>query len=207
MVAIIDYGIGNLRSVFNAFISIGADARITSSPVAVRKANAIVLPGVGAFGDGIRNLRHAGFIEVLEEEVLHKGKPFLGICLGLQLLATTGQEHGQHAGLDWIHGVVERIPTLPNDSSLRLPHIGWNDVRFTKSEGLYAGLGESQAFYFVHSYVLLPEDQSVVSGICSYGIEFVASVEVDNIYATQFHPEKSHKAGLAVLKNFLRVQG
>jgi len=173
MIAIIDYGMGNLRSVANAFETLGAEAKIAAEPGALRDATGIVLPGVGAFGDGMRNLHARGFVEALQAEVLDGGKPFLGLCLGLQLLGTTGLEHGTHAGLGWIPGVVDRLPMPPD---LRVPHIGWNDVRIVKTDGLYAGLGEKQVCYFVHSYALRPEDRSVISGVCDYGIEFVASI-------------------------------
>ena len=206
MLTVIDYGMGNLRSVMNAFASLDQPAFIARGPEDLRRADMIVLPGVGAFGDGMRNLREGGWVEALEEEVRGKGKPFLGLCVGMQLLATTGTEHGTHEGLGWIPGVSKRIP-CEADPSLRVPHIGWNDVRFLKKQGLYSGFKEeSQSFYFVHSYVLEPEDQSVISGLCAYGPEFAASLEVDNIYATQYHPEKSHRAGITVLKNFLELQ-
>jgi glutamine amidotransferase len=200
-VAIIDYGMGNLRSVANACAALGARFQIASQPGQLRDAERIVLPGVGAFGDGMSNLRRLSWLEVLEEEVRQKQKPFLGICLGMQLLAASGTEFGVHQGLGWIPGKVIRIAC--EDLAVRVPHIGWNDVRFTRKNGLYAEMGEVQVFYFVHSYVLVPEDPSVVSGYCEHGIEFAASVECDNISGTQYHPEKSHKAGLAVLRNFL----
>lgn len=192
---------GNLRSVSNAFATLGCKAIISNRPEDLRRAERVVLPGVGAFGDGMHNLRAAGWIEALEEQVRLKGKLFLGLCLGMQLLATTGTEYGKHAGLNWVPGIVERIRC--DDPTIRIPHIGWNDVRFVKKDGLYVGLGETQNFYFVHSYVLRTEDPAVISGICNYGIDFVASVEIGNISATQFHPEKSQKAGIAVLNNFL----
>ena len=198
-VGIIDYGMGNLKSVANACLALGAKANIVNTPEALSGEDCIILPGVGAFGDGMNNLRKQGWIDALEEEVRVKKKPFLGLCLGMQLLATTSSEHGEHQGFNWIKGIVERIPNL----SVRVPHIGWNEVRIVKKEGLYDGLGDKQSFYFVHSYMFKPEDFSVVSGICSHGMDFAASIEIGNIYATQFHPEKSHKIGLAVLKNFL----
>jgi imidazole glycerol-phosphate synthase subunit HisH len=198
---IIDYGMGNLRSVANAFEALGCAAMISNNPPDLQTAKGIVLPGVGAFGDGMKNLQDVGWIDALEREVIQQRKPFLGICLGMQLLATTSTEHGLHKGLNWIPGIVTRIPS--EDLNIRVPHIGWNDVRFINKEGLYAGLGDSQVFYFVHSYMLVPENPAIIGGVCSYGIDFPASVECDNIFATQFHPEKSHKAGLAVLKNFL----
>lgn len=205
MIAIIDYGMGNLRSVTNALASLGYEAFIARHSDDLSRADKIILPGVGAFGDGMFNLRSLGWVEALEHEVREKGKPFLGICLGMQLLATTGTEHGVHEGLNWVRGVSERV--AGNGSNLRVPHIGWNDTAFIKKDGLYNQLGDSHAFYFVHSYVLIPEDASVVTGVCSYGTEFAASVEVDNIWATQYHPEKSHKAGLGVLKNFAAQSG
>jgi imidazole glycerol-phosphate synthase subunit HisH len=202
-IAVIDYEMGNLRSVTNAFNALGSSVEIVAHPEQLRVADAVVLPGVGAFGDGIRNLRERGFVDALDEEIRTRGKAFLGLCLGMQLLATTGTEHGSNAGLGWIPGGVRRLEQ--NDSTLRIPHIGWNDVRFTTTNGLYAGLGESQTFYFAHSYVLDPEDPGVVSGLCDYGSEFVASIEMSNIFGTQFHPEKSQKAGLAVLGRFLDI--
>ena len=199
MIAIIDYGMGNLRSVFNAFQVLGIEASIANGPAGLREASGVVLPGVGAFGDGMRNLRERGFIEELERQVVVGGKPFLGLCLGLQLLGTRGFEHGENTGLGWIPGVVDRL-VVPD--ALRVPHIGWNDTRFVKPDALFTGLGAAAAFYFIHSFVLVPEDPAVVTGVCDYGVDFVASVRRDNICATQFHPEKSHKAGLAVLRNW-----
>ncbi len=201
---IIDYGMGNLRSVMNAFHALGYDAVIANKPDDLRSADRIVLPGVGAFGDAMNNLQRCGWVDVLNEEVKVKGKPFLGICLGMQILATSGTEHGMHGGLNWIRGSAIRLQC--ENANLRIPHIGWNDVRLVKKGGLYNGLSDPQAFYFVHSYALVPEDKDWISGMCDYGGEFVASVEKDNIYAVQFHPEKSHKIGLAALKNFATVK-
>ncbi len=204
MLAVIDYGMGNLRSVTNAFAGLGCDAIIARQPEELKQADMIVLPGVGAFGDGMRNLNAAGWIDALEQEVRVAGKPFLGICLGMQLLATSGTEHGTHAGLNWIPGISRRLD-CNSDPTLRLPHIGWNDVHFLKRDGLFADMKETDTFYFVHGYILDPEDISVASSFCNYGEDFVATVESENIFAAQFHPEKSHKAGLAVLGNFLRL--
>lgn len=201
--AVINYGMGNLRSVANAVEALGHEAFIADRPEMLRTAERIILPGVGAFGDGMRQLGGGGWTEHLDREVRHNGKPFLGLCLGMQLLASTGTEHGNHDGLGWIRGTVDR---LPSGGGLRIPHIGWNDVRFTKREGLYASLGDSGVFYFVHSYIFRPEDPQVVTGVCTYGGDFVASIECRNIFGTQFHPEKSQKAGLAVLKRFLEMR-
>jgi len=202
-IAIIDYGMGNLRSVANAFNAIGYLASIVQNPNDLSQASHIVLPGVGAFGDGMKNLRLSGWLDVLEREIIEKRKPFLGICLGMQLLATMGTEHGLYEGLNWISGTVKKIES--NDPQIRVPHVGWNDVLFLKKSGLYKDLENSQAFYFVHSYVLdIKDKSSVVSGLTSHGIEFISSIEKDNIYATQFHPEKSQKIGLKVLENFIK---
>jgi glutamine amidotransferase len=200
-IVIIDYSMGNLRSVANAFDAVGARARISHHPRDLDGASGIVLPGVGAFGDGIRNLREQGWVGALERNVRELRKPFLGLCLGMQLLAARGTEHGDHDGLGYIPGTVTR---MNRNGATRIPHIGWNEVQITKNDGLYEGLGETQHFYFVHSFVLDPEDRGAISGVADHGGSFVASVEVENVSGTQFHPEKSQKAGLTVLGNFAR---
>lgn len=199
--AIIDYTLGNIRSVANALQALGAEPVIAATPEALAGCDRIILPGVGAFGDGMRGLEQNGWIEPLAEEVLTKGKPFLGICLGMQLLAETGTEHGRREGLGWLPGTVERLE--PGDARLRVPHIGWNDVVARPDSRLFHGLGDAACFYFVHSFVYIPADPAVMTGTCVHGTAFTAAVERDNIFAVQFHPEKSQKAGLAVLKNFL----
>jgi glutamine amidotransferase len=198
--AIINYGLGNLRSVANALEAVGHEAIIATDPSMLDAGGKLILPGVGAFADGMRGLREGGWVDRLERDVRERGKPILGLCLGMQLLATTGTEHGTHAGLGWIDGTVDRLPVLPG---VRVPHIGWNDVRFTRPSALYGADAGSAPFYFVHSYVLRPSTPGIVTGLTEYGGEFVASVEQDNIYATQFHPEKSQHAGLSVLKRFM----
>lgn len=200
VVGIIDYGMGNLGSVANAFSAIGALPEIFGHPEQLLGADMIVLPGVGAFGDGIANLRSRGWLDPLEEAVRRRGKPFLGICLGMQLLATFGTEHGRHDGLNWISGGVHRLKAA---EGIRIPHIGWNDARVSGNSELFKGLGESQTYYFVHSYVFEPEDQSVIAARTDHGSEFVSAIASENIFATQFHPEKSQRAGLAVLRNFV----
>jgi glutamine amidotransferase len=200
--AIINYGLGNLRSIANAVQAVGHQAIIATDPSMLDTADKLILPGVGAFADGIRGLKDGGWIKRLERDVRGSGKPLLGLCLGMQLLATTGTEHGTHQGLGWISGTVERLPA---SNGIRVPHIGWNDVRFTRASALYDARAESAVFYFVHSYVLLPDDPAVVTGVTAYGRDFAASIEIDNIYATQFHPEKSQHAGLAVLKRFMEL--
>lgn len=202
-IIIIDYSMGNLRSVENAFEAVGAAARISSDPRDLDRAPGIVLPGVGAFGDGMRNLREAGWVDALEREVRERGKLFLGLCLGMQLLASRGTEHGDHEGLGFTPGTVVRLSM--NGAGVRVPHIGWNEVRFTTTAGLFEGLGEAEDFYFVHSYVLEPDDHGLVTGVCDHGGEFAASVALGNVFGTQFHPEKSQQAGLTVLRNFVRL--
>jgi len=198
-IAIIDYGMGNLRSVENAFLSLIPDVRTVCEPQALRDAEKIVLPGVGAFGDGMARLESGGWIAALEEEVRVRRKPFLGLCVGMQVLATTGKEHGSYRGLNWVPGVVDR---LVGSEGVRVPHIGWNDVELINNDGLYAGV-ERPVFYFVHSFVFRPDDPAAISGVCRHGERFAASIECGNIWATQFHPEKSQRSGLQVLRNFV----
>ncbi|MEA5419708.1 imidazole glycerol phosphate synthase subunit HisH [Spirulina sp. CCNP1310] len=200
-VAVIDYGMGNLKSVINAFDSVGADAAIVDDPARLAQAERIVLPGVGAFARGMQNLREGGWCEALEEQVRGRGKPFLGFCVGMQLLVGTGHEHGVNPGLGWIAGDCVRL--TPSDPSLRVPHIGWNDATIHKRDGVFRDLGEAATFYFVHSYAVVPQDPSVVAATCDHGGPFAAAVEVGNIAATQFHPEKSQHAGLKIIENFL----
>jgi glutamine amidotransferase len=202
-IVIVDYGMGNLSSVLNSFEFLGASAKISKNPGDLEQASKIVLPGVGAFGDGMKNLKNMGWLPALEREARVKQKPFLGICLGMQLLAEKSFEFGAFEGLGWIKGTVELLPAFEPD--VRIPHIGWNDVSFLKKDVLYKDMGDFDAFYFVHSYAFRPEDSDVVSGVCEHGDKFVASIEKNNIFATQFHPEKSQKTGLRILKNFLKV--
>lgn len=203
-VGIIDYGMGNLKSVFNAFAAIGASPRMLQRPEEIHEVPRVVLPGVGAFGDGMRNLRAGGWIPVLEKEVRDGGKHFLGICLGMQLLATRGTEHGLNDGLDWIGGDVLRLED--RGGALRVPHIGWDDVHPVSDRGSFRGdVGKGGVFYFVHSFHFQPTDPGVVDGWCDYGVKFAASLAVGNIWAVQFHPEKSQKQGLQILKNFVAM--
>ena len=205
-VAVINYGMGNIRSVVNAFDALGCPVTIADHPSVLPSVEHIVLPGVGAFYDGMVRLRQGGWIEALTEEVMHKKKPFLGICLGMQLLATTGTEHGDHDGLNWVPGSVVKIRSY-DDHGLRVPHIGWNDVYFAKKSRLYTQMETMGTFYFVHSYAFQPSEKSVINGVCSYGQIFAASIEIENIFATQYHPEKSQKSGLHVLQNFVGIKG
>jgi glutamine amidotransferase len=207
-VALIDYGSGNLRSAEKALARAAAERgsghsiAVTADPELAAKAERIVLPGVGAFADCMNGLKALpGMVEALNEAVLRRGVPFLGICVGMQLLASVGREFGDHPGLGWIAGEVVRM--APEDKSLKIPHMGWNELSFERRHPLFAGLDEGTHVYFVHSYVVRPANPGHVLATCDYGGRFAAAVGRDNIAGTQFHPEKSQAAGLAVLNNFL----
>jgi glutamine amidotransferase len=203
MIAIIDYGMGNLRSVQKGFEKVGFEAVVTSDPKVVLEAERIVLPGVGAFPDCMRNLEHGGFVEPILK-VIREGRPFLGICLGLQLLFTESEEFGIHKGLDVIPGRVVRFPEgmTEEEEELKVPHMGWNQLSFKLRPPAFSGIPDGTNFYFVHSYYVQPDDSSVIATTTRYGIDFCSSVWKDNIVATQFHPEKSQEKGLAILQNF-----
>ena len=189
---------GNLTSVANAIEYIGEKPTISNKIEDIKNADYIILPGVGAFGDGMKNLKDLKIIDVLNEEVIKKGKPFLGICLGMQLLAEEGHEGGLNKGLGYIKGRVEKF----NLKNLRIPHVGWNEVHFKNKNLVSNNLKESEIFYFVHSYHLIT-NEDIIIGTCDYGGRFTAAIQKDNIFATQFHPEKSQKPGLQILKNFI----
>ncbi len=199
-IVIVDYGMANLRSVQKAFERVGAAAEITSDPDRVGEAEKVVLPGVGAFRDAIARLRQTGLGEVIVDHV-EDGMPFLGICLGLQLLFTRGHEDGLHAGLDLIPGEVVRFPDVPG---LKVPHMGWNTLALTRPDcPLFRGLPPDPAVYFVHSYHAAPSNPAeVVAATADYPTPFAAAVWRDNLFATQFHPEKSQAIGMQILRNF-----
>jgi glutamine amidotransferase len=203
MIAIIDYGMGNLRSVQKGFERVGCEAAVTADPKVVLEAEKIVLPGVGAFPDCMRNLEEGGFIEPLLR-VIREGRPFLGICLGLQLLFTESEEFGIHRGLNVIPGRVVRFPEgmAEGGEALKVPHMGWNQLAVKRRPAVFEGIEDGTNVYFVHSYYVAPEDQGVVATTTTYGIEFCSAIWKDNIVATQFHPEKSQEKGLKILKNF-----
>ena len=196
MIAIIDYAINNLRSVEKAFQSLGVDVLATNAPEEIRKADKIVLPGVGAFADAMSNLKAKNLDGVIREKV-EAGTPLLGLCLGLQLLFSESEEFGKHSGLNFIPGNVVRIP-----AGLKVPHIGWNQLHIKRPDPLLRGIEEGSFVYFVHSYYADPQNQDDVLATSDYGIEFPAITNRKNVWATQFHPEKSQQVGLQILKNF-----
>lgn len=196
MIVIVDYGMGNLRSVEKALQKTGAEVTVSRDPEEVSRADRIVLPGVGAFGDAMANLEKRGLVEAIRSGVA-AGKPFLGICLGLDLLFEESDEHGLHRGLGLLPGRVELLST-----ELKIPQIGWNQVAIQKESHLLDGIPDGSSFYFVHSYAVVPEVESDILCTTEYGCTFVSAVERDNIAAFQFHPEKSSSLGMHILRNF-----
>jgi glutamine amidotransferase len=199
-IVIIDYGMGNLRNVQKGFEKIGFEAELTRSKKEIEKASAIVLPGVGAFKDCMENLERYGLIEPMLRSI-EKGKPYLGICLGLQILYSESEEFGSHKGLDLIKGKVVRFRPDPEH---KVPHMGWNTIEKEKEVPVLQGVESGDFFYFVHSYYVIPEEAKWISTFTTYGKPFVSSIWKENLFATQFHPEKSQQKGLRVLENFAR---
>ncbi len=196
MIAVVDYGMGNLRSVEKGFKKVGIDAVVTSSPAAIDDADAVVLPGVGAFRDCIRNLTDLSLTDAVTRSI-RKGKPYLGICLGLQVLFSESEEFGRCRGLDIFRGKVVRFAIKE-----KVPHMGWNTLSILKRPPIFSEIPDDSFFYFVHSFYVVPEDESIVAARTEYGIPFTSMVWKDNIFATQFHPEKSQALGLKVLAAF-----
>lgn len=204
MINIIDYEMGNLRSVQKAFESFGCAARVSADPADIATADKLVLPGVGAFRDCIHNLRAGGFVEPLLAHI-EAGKPLLGICVGMQMLFDESEEFGRHRGLGVIPGKVLRFPSemVEGDERLKVPHMGWNNLRLRRAAPIFTGVPDGSFVYFVHSYYCAAENQDDIAASCRYGeVEFCAALWRDNIMATQFHPEKSQTVGLHILKNF-----
>ena len=200
MIAILDYGMGNVRSVSNALAYLGLESVVTSDPAEVRAADRLILPGVGAFGDAMRHLHESGLVELLQEQVIENSKPILGICLGMQLLAGVSHEHGLHNGLGWLDAEVVRFS---GTAGLKVPHMGWNMVHLHREHPLFAGLSvEHRDFYFVHSFHVVCRDDADVVGTTIYGTEITVAVARGNVAGVQFHPEKSQDNGLQLLTNF-----
>ncbi len=198
MLAIVDYGMGNLRSVQKGFAKVGVEAAVVNVPDDILQASAVVLPGVGAFRDCMRNLEELRLVEPIMRSI-ESGKPFLGICLGLQLLFSESHEFGVHKGLGVFKGKVLRFP---DNAGLKVPHMGWNTINIKNRPPILSHVPDGSSFYFVHSYYVAPEDPSIVAATTEYGIEYTSMVWKDNIFAVQFHPEKSQTLGLEVLRAF-----
>jgi glutamine amidotransferase len=201
VIAVVDYGMGNLSSVQNGLKVVGAEGRATSDPKEILNAKAVILPGVGAFKDCMSNLEKFGLVDCVQKSA-QSGKPFLGICLGLQLLFSESEEFGSYPGLNLIPGKVKKFQFSDENRDLKIPHMGWNRVKFQRESSLFEGVPDDSYFYFVHSYYVVPENPNVVAATANYGGDFVCGIRRDNIYAFQFHPEKSQKLGLTLLKNF-----
>lgn len=201
MIAIIDYGMGNLRSVQKGFERMGREAVVTRDPRTILDAGKVVLPGVGAFPDCMRNLEEYGLIDAVQKSIA-SGKPFLGICLGLQLLFTESEEFGISKGLDIMKGRVVRFKG-PEFKGLKIPHMGWNSISIKRRPPAMQDVPDGSHVYFVHSFHVVPEDRGVIATTTNYGIDFVSSIWKDNIVAVQFHPEKSQALGLKILENFV----
>ncbi|HEY9584306.1 MAG TPA: imidazole glycerol phosphate synthase subunit HisH [Candidatus Paceibacterota bacterium] len=199
-VLIVDYGMGNAGSVKNALDALSVENFLSSDPKDLAKASHIILPGVGAFDQCMKNLKKLGFVTALKKAVVGEGKPFLGICLGMQILAELGEEGGKTKGLGWIKGVTRRFTVDPK--KYRLPHVGWNDVEVLGRSELFKGINHP-IFYFVHSFHFAPADKKMIIGASEYGERFAAAVESKNIFGVQFHPEKSQHEGLKLIENFL----
>lgn len=202
MVAIIDYGAGNLSSVKKALDYLGAESKITQDKDEILSASHVILPGVGSFGDAMSSMRERGLVEVVKEAA--GTKPFLGICLGLQLLFEGSEESPEAEGLGILKG---RIVTIPRDMGLKVPHIGWNSAQLKQTDGIFKDIPQNSYFYFVHSFYLKDAEENAVAATTQYGVEIECAVQKGKLCATQFHPEKSSKIGLKLLQNFLDMEG
>lgn len=203
MLGIVNYGMGNVKSVYNAFTLLGEESKIIEDPRDLTNVDAIVLPGVGSFSDGMKNLKKMGFLDEIENQVLKNKKPYLGICLGLEFLARKSFEGGESNGFGWIDGDIKKIIT--GDSKLNVPHTGWDDTNIIKNDGVFKEI-INPTYYYVHSYYLELDDPNdkIISSICNYGkTRIISSIQIDNIFAVQFHPEKSQSEGIKLLKNFI----
>jgi glutamine amidotransferase len=202
MIVIIDYGVGNLRSILSKFERLKIEAIISTDADEIRRADKLVFPGIGHFEAGMANLDGSGLVPVLEDMVMQKKTPLLGICLGMQLL-TRGSEESSRPGLGWVAGEVKRFDfPPPSDKLFRVPHMGWNQAKFTHPSPLITNIVPEVRFYFAHSYYVVADGPEYVVGMTWYGHDFVSIIHQDNIWATQFHPEKSHQAGLQIIRNF-----
>lgn len=203
MVAIIDYGAGNLSSVKKALDYLGAESEITQDKDKIMSASHVILPGVGSFGDAMKSMEERGLVDTVKNAA-HSGKPFLGICLGLQLLFESSEESESVEGLGLIKG---KIVQIPRDNGLKVPHIGWNSIEIKQKDGIFSGIDNGSYFYFVHSFYLKDAEKKAVAATTEYGVGIECAVQKGNLCATQFHPEKSSRLGLKLLENFLKMEG
>ena len=201
MITIVDYGVGNLGSIINMLKKVGAKAKASSDPDELRQAEKLILPGVGAFDPGMRKLNEVGLVPLLSKLVLEKKVPVIGLCLGMQLM-TKGSEEGTETGLGWIDAETVRFKFGPENAHLKIPHMGWNTLDIQRQHQLVSDLGPESRFYFVHSYHIVCNDEADVVAYTDYGYPLAAVISKDNIMGAQFHPEKSHKYGMQLLKNF-----
>lgn len=204
MIAVIDYGIGNLGSIVNMLTKIGAETVVTQEPQIIEQADKLILPGVGTFDNGMNNLVKLGLMSLLTEKVIMKKTPVLGLCLGMQLF-TQCSEEGKQPGLGWLEAETVRFKFNGANNRLKVPHMGWNTVKICRQNTLFAGMGDESRFYFVHSYHLFCRDTCQILTQTTHGYEFPSAVAKDNILGVQFHPEKSHKFGMKLLKNFVEL--
>lgn len=200
-ICILDYGSGNVRSVYNIFLALAGDTVVSNSPGDIMDSTHIILPGVGSFGASMDKIKGKIPLGILKREIFEKKKPFLGICVGMQVLADKGYEFGEHEGLGWVPGEVVKLET----GNFPLPHIGWNNINKKKNDNLFRGMNDNQDFYFVHSYVFRVKEAENVIAETEYGDNFCSVIKKKNIYGVQFHPEKSQKAGQLLLKNFIEM--
>ena len=206
-ICIVNYGLGNVRSVKNSILRLGIDVCISDKKEDLQSSSHLIIPGVGSFESGMRGLERNNIIDILNEEVLAKKKPVLGICLGMQLLSSISYENGEHQGLDWISGSINKINNNNKiEKNFRLPHMGWNDTINDPDSILMRGLEAKSIFYFVHSYHFIPKSKDVISSTSFYGGKIVSSVEQSNIFGVQFHPEKSDVHGQKILENFINYK-
>jgi glutamine amidotransferase len=204
MIAIIDYGLGNLGSIVNMLKKLGLPAERTTDSAVIERADQLILPGVGSFDHGMQRLRSLGLIDLLNDRVIREHVPILGLCLGMQLFAQ-GSEEGVERGLSWVDAEVRRFTFAPGHAALRVPHIGWNSVRTEGEAPLFHDMPQvPPRFYFVHSYHLVSRDPCLVAGRTMYGYEFCSAINTGNIWGVQFHPEKSHKFGMQLFRNFVQ---
>ncbi len=204
MIVIIDYGMGNIGSIINMIKKAGGESTVTADPDVIDKASKLIIPGVGSFDNGMKNLSSLGLINILNKKVIDEKVPVMGVCLGMQLLSKSSEE-GQLEGLGWIDAQTIKFNFENEVEKLRIPHMGWNNVAIKKAGSLFTDMYEDPSFYFVHSYHVVCNNPDDVLATTNYGFDFVSSLQHNNIMATQFHPEKSHKFGLKVIKNFVEL--